>query len=570
MIPAAGPAPRSATPEPGSGRVSRRRRTWAGTSVIAAGVVSCGFGITVIAAWYRGWTPLLRLAPDAWPVMFNTGLGFALTGVALVRMARHCRRFAVVAGGYDLAVGSLTLLEYLTGWDLRIDQLFAHAYLALPGKAPGRVAPNVAVCWSLIGTGILASTLWRRRRRRPALWLALPGAIVMALAVGAVFGYAAGLPSAYDWGGLTGMALQTACCMALLGLALMIQDWTETRETAQGIHWWALPAGLFALVLDVFLWLALVTRSEQAAATFPQLIKATAFIGLLLAVVLAFTVWLARRAGLAEAQVRALNTELEARVHQRTRDLERATRDLETFAYSVAHDLRAPLRAMSGFSENLLEDHADALNDEGREDARRIQAAAQRMARLIDDVLHLSRVSSAQMRLRSVNLSAQVAAIAEELRRRDPERHIQLAITPGVRATADAQLIETALENLVGNAWKFTSKRDEAVIEFGSIPVPDAEVCCYIRDNGAGFDATYASKLFQPFQRLHTDREFPGTGIGLVSARKIIERHEGRIWAEGRVDHGAIVYFTLNAREKDPHGVRDPDAAHSPGRGQRR
>jgi light-regulated signal transduction histidine kinase (bacteriophytochrome) len=169
------------------------------------------------------------------------------------------------------------------------------------------------------------------------------------------------------------------------------------------------------------------------------------------------------------------------------------------------------------------------------------------MAQLIDDLLHLSRVSQAQLQLREVDLSGQVVTISEDLQRREPQRHSRFLITPGIRATADPQLIGTVLENLLGNAWKFTSRRDEAVIEFGSLPTNDAEVCCFVRDNGAGFDATYRDKLFRPFHRLHTDQEFPGNGIGLASVRRIVERHGGRVWAEGKLDHGATVYFSLDA-----------------------
>ena len=251
----------------------------------------------------------------------------------------------------------------------------------------------------------------------------------------------------------------------------------------------------------------------------------------------------------AEAEVRSLNAELEARVEQRTAELKRANRNLETFSYSVSHDLRAPLRALSGFSEALLEEYGDALDDMGRDYAQRIAAASQRMAKLIDDLLHLSRVSREEMHLQTVDLSAEVAAIADDLQQRERQRRVRFVIQPGVRAWADRRLAKTMLENLLGNAWKFTSGRDEAVIEFGVIPTENAAVCCYVRDNGAGFDADYVNKLFQPFQRLHTLQQFPGTGIGLASVRRIVERHGGHTWAESSLDHGATFYFTLDLRE---------------------
>ena len=249
----------------------------------------------------------------------------------------------------------------------------------------------------------------------------------------------------------------------------------------------------------------------------------------------------------AEAEVRTLNADLEARVERRTADLARANKDLEAFGYSVSHDLRAPLRALSGYAEALLEEYSDGLGETGRGYAGRIQAASERMATLIDDLLQLARVSRSQMNLGSVDLSAEVAAVAGELQSADPGRRIPITIQDGVRVTADRGLIRTVVQNLVENAWKFTARRENATIEFGSMPAEDAEICCFVRDNGAGFDPAHAAKLFQPFQRLHADTDFAGTGIGLASVRRIIERHGGRIWAHGAVDAGATFYFTLNA-----------------------
>jgi PAS domain S-box-containing protein len=249
----------------------------------------------------------------------------------------------------------------------------------------------------------------------------------------------------------------------------------------------------------------------------------------------------------AEAEVHVLTAELEARVEQRTAELERSNKNLQAFTYSVAHDLSTPLRGLSGFSEILLEEYGELLGETGRGYAGRIQAASERMATVIDDLLRLSQVSRADMSLVPVNLSAEVVAIADGLRSRDPGRRVSFAIQDGVWVTADRILIHAVLENLVENAWKFTSGRDDAAIEFAATTDDEATVCCYVRDNGIGFDPAYADKLFQPFQRLHTAGEFPGTstGIGLVSVQRIIERHGGRTWAQGAVDGGATFYFTL-------------------------
>jgi PAS domain S-box-containing protein len=255
----------------------------------------------------------------------------------------------------------------------------------------------------------------------------------------------------------------------------------------------------------------------------------------------------------AEAQVRTLNAELETRVARRTAELKRVNSNLEAFTYSVSHDLRAPLRVLSGFSDVLVEDYGDRLDETGRGYAGSIKAASERMAALIDDLLLLSRVSQAGMNREPVDLSAEAAAIAGELRSRDPGRAVRFTVQDGIRVIADRSLIRAVLQNLLENAWKFTAHRDGAVIEFAcsaAMAAEDGTACCYVRDNGAGFDPAYAGKLFQPFERLHDAAEFPGTGIGLASVARIIERHGGRTWADGAVGHGATFYFTLTA--KDP------------------
>ena len=230
-------------------------------------------------------------------------------------------------------------------------------------------------------------------------------------------------------------------------------------------------------------------------------------------------------------------------------DLSRINQNLRSFSYSLAHDLRTPLRSLAGFSTALIEDYGDALGEDGRGYAQRIEAASEHMGRILDDLLQLSRVSGAPISLQQVDLGAEAAAIAAGLQRRDPGRRVRFTIQQPARAMADAGLIREVLRSLLGNAWKFTSGRDNATIEFGMTPAEDGCVCCYVRDNGAGFDPAFAHKLFQPFQRLHTTQEFAGTGIGLASVRQIVDRHNGRTWAEGTVGEGATFFFTLRAAE---------------------
>ncbi len=244
-----------------------------------------------------------------------------------------------------------------------------------------------------------------------------------------------------------------------------------------------------------------------------------------------------------EAEIRRLNAELELRVRQRTAELEVARQELESFCYSVSHDLRAPLRSIDGFSAALLEDCRDRLDATGQEHLERIRRSTVRMGTLIDDLLRLSRVTGQNMNIGEVDLSALAQRIAADLQAGAGEREIEFVIAAGLRARGDEPLLRIALENLFDNAVKFTGRRPQARIEFGVRA--GAETVYFIRDNGAGFNSAYAPKLFAPFGRLHRQDEFPGSGIGLSIVERIIRRHGGRIWAEGEEDAGATFYFAL-------------------------
>jgi PAS domain S-box-containing protein len=232
----------------------------------------------------------------------------------------------------------------------------------------------------------------------------------------------------------------------------------------------------------------------------------------------------------------------ERELARRAAELASSNAELEQFAYSIAHDLRAPLRGISGFSQVLLEDYADELDERGRDYLRRVMTVGQRMSRLIDGLLELSHVTRAEIRYEMVDLSGLVESIAEELKLSDPERRVQFLIEKGLVAEGDRRLLRVALKNLLSNAWKFTEER--ARIEFGAAK-QKGEPAFFVRDDGVGFDMAYADKLFGVFQRLHSPDEFEGTGIGLAMAARIVQRHGGRIWAEGELGRGATIYFTL-------------------------
>ncbi len=254
---------------------------------------------------------------------------------------------------------------------------------------------------------------------------------------------------------------------------------------------------------------------------------------------------------LTEAELQKLNRELEKRVRERTIELEIANKELDAFSYSVSHDLRSPLRRVEGFGRALWEEYGDVLDEQGKDYLNRICSSSKKMEELIDDLLQLSRVTRLEIKKERVDLSATVKARLGVLQEQEPQRQVKTTIEPGVVIKGDRSLISIVIENLLNNAWKYTGNKTPACIEFGVFNTPDGHQLYYIRDNGIGFDMDYAHNLFNAFQRLHGDKDYPGTGIGLSIVVRIVRRHGGDIKALGVVNEGAVFCFSLTTPQLD-------------------
>ena len=372
----------------------------------------------------------------------------------------------------------------------------------------------------LIGTVMRAACVWRFEeiyRRSAAYWKMMFVASILSQAVG--------------WSILSMMSLyyygwQWTTMVTCLSAAAF----SAAAITSFCIYFWVTLAYLLVMFVPVLLMTIIINTGQSLTASF------------LFAAYLTFLVrnakWLNKEYWKALQNVNLL--------HERAKELEVKNTELESFAYSVSHDLRAPLRSLDGFSKLLLQDANEKLNETEKNYLQRICNAAQRMGRIIDDLLHLSRINRVDFNPQPVNLSNLVKTKFDKLRQIDPARHVDVEIEEDIQATGDPSLLAIAMENLVDNAWKYTSKNQNSKIRFGTTTV-DNKLTYYIKDNGVGFDTRYAHKLFGPFQRLHKHDEFPGTGVGLATVKRIVDRHSGHVWVNSKLNKGTTIYFTLES-----------------------
>jgi signal transduction histidine kinase len=465
--------------------------------------------------------------------------------VGVFAIAWNSRRF--LENNYLLFLGAAFLFVGL------VDLLHTLAYKGM-GVFPGFGANLPTQLWIaaryLEAFSLLLAPLFLHRKLRIG-WVFTGYSLVFLLLVLAIFHWGL-FPDCYREGaGLTVFKIvsEYVICFILLGaMALLLKERRQFDRDVLRLLVWSIFLTIGAELAFTF-YVGVYDLSNLVGHIFKILAyyliyKALIETGLVKPYNLLF-----RDLKQSEERLSQVNAELEQKVKEvslHRAELEAANKELETFSYSVSHDLRAPLRGITGFSRILAEEYAGRLEPEARNLLQRVQEAAQQMAQLIDALLSLSRMMRVELKRQPVNLSALAATIAADLQRSEPQRRVEFAITPNLLVQGDPAMLRAVLENLLGNAWKFTGKLDQARIEFGNEPEDSAPVF-FIRDNGAGFDSQYAQKLFHPFQRLHGADEFPGTGIGLATVQRIIKRHGGRIWAEGDPGRGATFYFTLPA-----------------------
>ena len=490
---------------------------------------------------------------------------FFLLSVFLFFYLHHPENFAlrtltVISALLTLLICSILLIGFIAGITFDEERLGFNHVKQLRYFPVGHMSPITATNFIAASLGVLFLLLPSQSRQLYKNVTAFCGAGLIVVGFIMIIGYLYGTPLFYG-GSIIPVALPTAVAFFFLGLGVM----TASGPDALPVRFFSAPTlrnrliRTFLPVVIVIIFIHDLLEREISSVTHNPALTSSIIVILLTICISVIIAKFAKTIGddfdqahaelrNKEEELKKLNEELERRVAARTAQLEMVVEELDAFSYSVSHDLRAPLLAIDGFSRILLDTYRDKpLDETGRGYLERLCKGTQRMGRLIDAMLKLARVSRSEFHRQFVDLSKTVRAIAEQQRQDNPERLVAMTVQEGIVVWGDPDLLQIALENLIDNAWKFTGKEERPQIEFG-MRLEEGEMIYFVRDNGAGFDMTYAGKLFGAFQRLHRTDEFPGTGIGLATVRRIITRHGGRVWAAGAVGKGATLFFTLPFR----------------------
>ncbi len=526
-------------------------RHWLSPAAVAAlaSVVVSLAGLMMLTNWFLNLLPLERVGAAIPPMSPLAAAGLILAGAALgflrnENLSLWRRNLGGACAGSAGLIGLLMLCQYFWGRDFGFDGLIVFTQDS-DGRTRifNRQSFQTALSLALVGASLLLLDVSPRRGPQPAQLLTLVDLHIVLLVL---LGHAAGNRALYvvDSKVDAGMPWHAALLTTLLCVGILCarshSGFTKVILSRGGGG--VVARRLLSIPILVPLTVGLISWAGHRAG-----LVSREFGGWLFAVgyfvAFTFIIWWV-------ASVIQRSELKRSRSEARLAD---ANLELEAFCSSVSHDLRAPLRSIDGFSKALLEDCFDRLDDDGKDYLKRVRAASQRMGELIDDLLNLSRVHRAELRRSPIDLSRLAQEVANGLHTTHPERCVDWSIAPSVLVEGDKNLLTILLENLLGNAFKYSSKAPQARIEFGQT-TENGQTAYFVKDNGAGFDMAYAGKLFQPFQRLHRPDEFAGHGIGLATVQRIVHRHGGRVWARGSVGNGAVFYFTLDGSHTGDNG----------------
>jgi signal transduction histidine kinase len=543
----------AAAADPELVRHYRHYATWCGYLVTA-------IGCTVLIGWFTGVEVLTSLSPGWTAMKANTAVGLIAAGSALCLNGVHhgerdwARQASRLCAVFIMALAGATLVEYVSGGDLGIDQiLVVEPAGAVHTVHPGRMAPLTMLTFEFYGLSLLAAGSVRSRWQMLSSVLALPAAVV---SVVVLLGYVFGAPELYAVSGrFNAVAANTSIAIFVLGVGILFANLpTGPLRNLAGPNFGGMMLRRMlpvAIVIPTAVeWIRLVAQSaglfnsSEFGAASVAVAMMVSMTGLL--------IWYAgvldrldsaQRRG--DEHIRQLNATLNSRV----RVLEAANREFQGFSYSMSHVLRAPLRAIHGYAQIVLDDLGEKLGAEGQRLLGVVQSSTEEMSELLDGILAFLRLGWQPMTIVPVDMQQAVRAAIELLKSKTAGRNVSFEIGELPGAQADAPMMQRIWLNLLDNAVKFTCSRDGARIEVGARSGSD-QTTYFVKDNGAGFDMRYVAKLFGVFQRLHDSTQFPGTGIGLAIVNRIVARHGGRVWAEGKPDEGATFYFSLPAAEK--------------------